>query len=340
MKLNENDRILVTGATGLVGSHFAEQARQRGFHVRALCRSSAASDLLQECGVEIVEGDLSNTESLKTACDGATVVVHCAAKVGDWGPTEDYRRINVDGTRSLLDAAQDTGSLQRWIQISSLGVYEGTDHYGTDESTAPCITGIDGYTLTKVESEQLVTDDISNRQLPAVVLRPGFIYGPRDRTVLPRLMEKLSTKKFAYLGATDKLMNNTFVANLCEAIWLGIERDDCVGEVFNIRDPRAVSKKEFMDTICQVAGYEIPQKVVPLHIARILAAVMEKTWKLLGKQSAPLVNSARVKFLGLNQDFSIHKATERLGYAPEADFSEAMKRTVEWFLAQEQALAS
>lgn len=340
MQLNDNDTILVTGATGLVGSHFAEQACQRGFKVRALCRASAATELLNEWGVEIVEGDLGNIESLKKACDGATVIVHCAAKVGDWGPTEDYRRINVDGTQSLLDAALEAGSLKRWIQLSSLGVYEATDHYGTDETTAPHTAGIDGYTLTKVESEKLVTDYIRDRQLPAVVLRPGFIYGPRDRTVLPRLMEKLSTKKFAYLGATDKLMNNTFVGNLCEAIWLGIDRDDQVGEVFNIRDPRAVSKKEFMNTICEVAGYEIPQKVIPLHVAKFLAGAMEKTWKLLGKETAPLVNSARIKFLGLNQDFSINKATGQLGYAPSADFTHAMTQTVEWFQAQQQGTIS
>ncbi|MCH2212892.1 MAG: NAD-dependent epimerase/dehydratase family protein [Fuerstiella sp.] len=335
MQLTDSDLILVTGATGLVGSHFAEQARQQGFRVRALCRSSAATDLLNEWQVQIIDGDLSDTESLARACEGATVIVHCAAKVGDWGPTEDYRRINVDGTRSLLDAALNAGSLQRWIQISSLGVYEGTDHYGTDETTPPNTAGIDGYTLTKVESEQLVTDYIRDHTLPGVVLRPGFIYGPRDRTVLPRLMERLSSKKFAYLGATDKLMNNTFVGNLCEAIWLGIEQDDQVGETFNIRDPRAVSKKEFMDTICTAAGYEIPAKVVPLPVARLLAATMEGLWKLRGKKTAPLVNSARIKFLGLNLDFSIDKAVQQLDYSPSVDFTDAMKLTVEWFQNQE-----
>ncbi|MCH2200880.1 MAG: NAD-dependent epimerase/dehydratase family protein [Fuerstiella sp.] len=340
MQLNESDLILVTGATGLVGSHFAEQARQRGFRVRALCRSAAATGLLDEWKAEVIDGDLTNTESLARACEGATVIVHCAAKVGDWGPTEDYRRINVDGTRSLLDAALKAGSLQRWIQISSLGVYEGTDHYGTDETTPPNTAGIDGYTLTKVESEQLVTAYIRDHELPGVVLRPGFIYGPRDRTVLPRLMERLSTKKFAYLGATDKLMNNTFVGNLCEAIWLGIEQDDQVGEIFNIRDPRAVSKKEFMDTICIAAGYEIPTKVVPLHVARVLAGVMEWAWKLSGKQTAPLVNSARIKFLGLNLDFSIEKSMEQLGYDPSMDFTDAMKLTIEWFQNQEQPSVS
>jgi len=331
VQLTDNDRILVTGATGLVGSHFAEQAREKGLHVRALCRASTATELLKEWGVEIVAGDLADIPSLHAACSDATVIVHCAAKVGDWGQTEDFRRINVDGTKTLLDAALSTGSLKRWIQLSSLGVYEGTDHYGTDETTPPNTVGIDGYTLTKVESEQLVMDYVRERDLPAVVLRPGFIYGPRDRTVLPRLMERLAANKFAYLGATDKLMNNTYVKNLCEAIWLGIERDDQVGDVFNIRDPRAVSKKEFMDTVCEQADFPIPEKVVPLHVARVLARVLERLWKILGKDSAPLVNNARIKFLGLNQDFSIEKAQLQLGYQPTIDFADAMTQTVAWF---------
>ncbi|MCP4784969.1 MAG: NAD-dependent epimerase/dehydratase family protein [Fuerstiella sp.] len=332
MQLTDANQILVTGATGLVGSHVAEQARQRGIHVRALCRASADTTLLQDWGVEIVTGDLGDVASLQAACAGATVVVHCAAKVGDWGPTDEYRRVNVDGTKALLHAALKTGLLKRWVQISSLGVYSGGDHYGTDETTATNTDGIDGYTLTKVESEQLVCDYITNHQLPAVVLRPGFVYGPRDRTVMPRLMGKLRDRKFAYLGNHDKLMNNTFVGNLCEAVWLAIANDGIVGQVFNIRDPRAVSKKEFMDTICHAAGYSIPTKVVPLHIAKILSWHMETLWKLLRRKEAPLVNSARIKFLGQNLDFCIEKANLQLGYQPATDFHDAMRTTVECFI--------
>lgn len=332
MKLTESDLILVTGATGLVGSHFAEEATQRGYRVRALVRSESEVDRLRAWDVELVVGDLGNPASVAAACEGVSVVVHCAAKVGDWGPTEEYRRINVEGTRALLKAALGAGTLERWVQISSLGVYSGADHYGTDETTPPNTDGIDGYTLTKVESEQLVCDFVANKNFPAVVLRPGFIYGPRDRTVMPRLMEKLRGRKFAYLGQPDKLMNNTYVKNLCEAIWLAIGNDRVIGEVFNIRDPRAVSKKEFMETICSAASLPIPSKIVPLHIARLLSWNMEKIWKLLRRKQAPLVNSARIKFLGRNLDFDIEKANLQLGYQPSTDFSEAMKHSVECFL--------
>jgi len=329
VQLSSQDILLVTGATGLVGSHVAEQARSKGLQVLALVRAGADTTLLRQWGCQLVSGDLDQPESFRTACQDATVVIHCAAKVGDWGPTEEYRRVNVDGTRALMDAALATGQLKRWVQISSLGVYEGRDHYGTDEATLPSTMGIDGYTLTKVESELLVCDYIQQRSLPGVVLRPGFIYGPRDRTVLPRLLERLKSGKFAFLGSVDKLMNNTYVGNLCEAIWLAIERDDVVGEVFNIRDPRAVTKREFIDTVCDAAQLNRPSKVVPLPVAKFLAKAMEFTWKRLGKQEAPLLNSARIKFLGLNLDYSIDKAVRQLGYQPSTDFRDAMKLSVQ-----------
>ncbi len=328
MNVTSNDLLLVTGATGLVGSHVVERALQRGWRVRALVRSGANVQLLREWNVELIEGDLDHPDSLIPACAGATIVVHCAAKVGDWGPTEEYRRINVKGTLALLDAALATGTLKRWVQISSLGVYEGKDHFGTTEATAPSTKGIDGYTLTKVESELLVCDYIRDHKLPAVVLRPGFIYGPRDRTVLPRLTERLRSGKFAFLGSPDKLMNNTYVGNLCEAIWLAIERDDIVGEVFNIRDPRAVTKREFIDTVCEATRIAKPTKIVPLIIAKGLAKAMETTSKLLGRKEAPLLNSARIKFLGLNLDYSIDKAIRKLGYTPSMDFRDAMRLSI------------
>lgn len=331
MKFNENDLLLVTGATGLVGSHVCEAARGRGIRTRALVRETADSSLLESWGVEIVVGDMTDAESLQRAVDGATAIVHCAAKVGDWGPVEDYRSVNVDAVEKLLTAAAASGSLKRYLHISSLGVYEARDHHGTDETEEPSTKGIDGYTLTKVESERVVVKHINDKNLPGVVLRPGFIYGPRDRTVLPRLLEKLRDKKVKFLGSGEQLMNNTYVGNLVDAIFAAFDHDDAVGQIYNITDARLVSKREFMRVVAENAGYEVPTKNVPLGVAKSLAKVMEGTWKLLGKTEAPLLSKARIKFLGLNLDFCIDKAKRELGYDPKVDFADGMKTTIASF---------
>jgi len=326
------DCLLVTGATGMVGSHVVERARQQGWAVRAFVRPEANVELLKQWGVELIRGNFEDQSALHAAVQNATVIVHCAAKVGDWGPVEDYRRMNVQGLEDLILASQQAHSLKRFIHLSSLGVYPARDHYGTDEGEPTAQTSIDGYTLSKVEAEQLVLKCQRQQGFPAVVLRPGFIYGPRDRTILPRLLGKLQTRQFAFLGSPEKVMNNTYVNNLVDAIFLAIDREVVRPGPFNITDGRLVTKREFVSTIARSAGYPEPTKVVPLGVAKVLARVLETTWRLLGKTEAPLLSQARIKFLGLNLDFSIEAAKRELGYHPAVDFAEAMESTMKDFL--------
>lgn len=327
--------MLVTGATGFVGSHVAQRARELGIPCRALVRESSDTTLLNEWGVEQVVGDFFDHQALKRAVDGVSTIVHCAAKVGDWGPIDDYRAVNVRGLEHLLLEAEATGTLQRFIQISSLGVYEGRDHYGTDESEPPTSTGMDGYTLTKAEAEQLVLEHVREKGLAATVLRPGFIYGPRDQTVLPRLIERLKIGQVKYFGSGEQLLNNTFVGNLVDAIFLALEKPDSSGEVFNITDGKLVSKREYISTVAELAGYPAPQGSVPLGLARFLTKVSERLYRLLGKKEAPLLSNARFKFLGLNLDFSIEKAKRELGYDPRVSFAEGMRQMMDCYQQQQ-----
>ena len=330
MKFSSNDLLLVTGATGLVGSHVAQRARELGIRTRALVRANSDQSLLKQWGVECVHGDLNDYDSHRGAAAGVTALVHCAAKVGDWGPVEDYRKVNVHGTDSLLRAVEANGVLKRVVHISSLGVYPARDHHGTDESVPLSLSGIDGYTLTKAESEQLVREHIDKQNLPAIILRPGFIYGPRDRTVLPRIMDKLRTRKFKFLGDGYSLLNNTNVGNLVDAIFLALDRDDLIGEVFNITDGKLVTKREFIGSIAQHAGLPVPTKAVPLAVAKGLAKVMEALWKAFDAKDAPILSGARIKFLGLNLDYSIEKARKVLGYEPRVNFADGIAAAVGW----------
>src|SRR3954451_2945332 len=181
MTTTDRKTLFITGATGLVGSHVAEEAVARGYAVKALVRPSSDARLLDRWGVEKVEGDLEDPDALRRGCEGADWVFNCAAKVGDWGTLDEFRRLNVDALKLLLDAAADA-KVERFVHVSSLGVYEGRDHFGTDETTPPAADSLDAYTRSKTEAEALALGYFKQRHLPVAIVRPGFIYGPRDRT--------------------------------------------------------------------------------------------------------------------------------------------------------------
>jgi nucleoside-diphosphate-sugar epimerase len=322
-------RILVTGATGMVGSMFARRAVEAGYPVRALVRSTSKRGPLAKVDLEPVEGDLARPESLPAAVAGCDAIVHTAAHVGDWGPTEQYRAINVHALEHLLTAVEHEGRLKRWIQISTLGVYPARDHYGTDETTPPDLEGLDGYTRTKAEAEVVLRRHIADGHLPAVILRPGFIYGPGDRHVVPRLVERILAGKMKLIGDGRRLLNNTYVGNLVDAIFLALEKDEAVGETFNIRDERLVNREEFVGTIADYLGRPRPRKV-PLWLARGLVGIVEGLARARGATEAPMLTRARIKFLTLNLDFSIAKAKAKLGYRPTVDFQDGMKAALDW----------
>ncbi len=320
--------VLVTGATGLVGTSVVRKLCEAGYRVQAMVRPHSKRGPLEGLKVEFVEGDLASVATLSDVVRDAEVVVHSAAHIGDWGPAEQYRAINVVALEHLLTAAMQTGKLDRWIQISSLGVYPAQHHYGTDETTPPDLTGLDGYTRTKAEAEVLIRHHIDAQGLQAVILRPGFIYGPGERHSIPRVMEKLEDGSMKFIGSGDKLLNNTYVGNLADAVLLAIENEAAIGETFNIRDERLVTRVEYINTIADYMDKPHP-KHVPEWLARLLVGPIERIAKARGATEAPLLTGARIKFMTLNLDYSIAKAKRVLGYKPQVDFREGIRATLD-----------
>jgi len=315
--------VLITGATGLVGRHLARRAADAGYDVQAMVRADSDRSVLDGVPVRFVEGDLAQPESLPAALAEADVVVHTAAHVGDWGPPEKYRAINVVALEHMLNAVERHGRLQRWIQVSSLGVYPARHHYGTDETVPPDLTGLDGYTQTKAEAEMVIHRHVREHGLPAVILRPGFIYGPGDRHALKRIVEKIQAGKMKFLGRGDRLLNNTAVDNLCDAILLAMEKPDVLGETFNIRDERLVTREEFINTVADYLGKPRPGRA-PEWLGRLIVGPVERIARLTGRETPPLLTRAQIKFLTLNLDFSIAKAKRMLGYRPRVDFRDGI----------------
>jgi nucleoside-diphosphate-sugar epimerase len=323
---------LITGATGFVGSHVADGAVARGHTVRALARPTADLGHLNGIGAEVVPGDLLDPAAVRRAVEGADVVVNAAAKVGDWGPVDEYRRVNVGGLRNLLDVVKGT-PVRRVVHISSLGVYAARHHHGTDEGEPLPESHIDGYTQSKVESERLALKSVRRDRLPVTILRPGFVYGPRDRTVLPRLADRLRERSVVYIARGRHALNTTYVTNIADAVFLAAESDRAVGEVFNVTDGEFVSKRRFFETIADGLGLPRPRGSIPVGLARFLANWREGVFRRKNKPHPPRITQASLKFAGLSLDFSIEKARTVLGYAPAVGFDEGMAAALDWYKA-------
>ncbi len=329
-------RYLVTGATGFIGGHVAEAFVRRGWAVSTVARPGSDTALLDELKVTVHRGDLTDPGVVRKAMTDVEAVVHCAAKVGDWGPVEEYRAVNVEGLRNLLDACKGQ-ALSRFVHMSSLGVYAARHHYGTDESEPLPARHADGYTQSKVEAEQLALGYYRDFGVPVVILRPGFVYGPRDRTVMPRLIDNLRKGTVRYPGARGRrALNTIFIGNLVQAVFLVLENERAVGQIYNLTDGESVSKRRFIEAVADAMGLPHPTRCPPLWLARFLVACSEGWARLRGAREAPLFTRARLKFLGLNLDFSIEKAKRELGYKPRTSFDDAMYETMAYYKKQAQ----
>jgi nucleoside-diphosphate-sugar epimerase len=322
---------LITGATGFVGGHLAEAAHARGLVVRALARGTSDTALLDRIGAEIVRGDLTEPETVRKAAGGVDLVFHCAAKVGDRGPVEAYRAANVEALRTLLEAVKGR-PLRRFVHMSSLGVYEARHHHGTDESEPLPERHIDGYTNTKVESERLALRYQRESGVPVVALRPGFIYGPRDRTLMPEIIANLAAGKVHYLGGDVRVLNTIYVGNLVDAVFRAVESPAAVGQVYNLTDGEVVTRKRFFDAVCGGLGLPAPHQRLPRRLAAL--AVRFLRWQGLRAERTgrtALLPPARYKFMLLDLDFSIEKAKRELGYKPPYSFDQGMAETIAWY---------
>jgi len=323
-------RYLITGATGFVGGHLAEACVRKEQILTALVRPTSAVGELEKLGATLYRGELSDPAVVRQAVAEADVIVHCAAKVGDWGPIDDYRQVNVESLRVLLDACKGQ-ALSRFIHMSSLGVYAMRHHEGTAETEPLPRSHHDSYSQSKVEAEHLAMHYYKEFGVPVVILRPGFVYGPRDRTVMPRIINGLREGRLRYPGGGQAALNTIYVNNLIDAVFLAVESEKAVGEAYNLTDGEFVPKRKFIETIADSLGLPHPTRTPPLWLAWTVTWFAEKLAKMQGATEAPNFNFTRLKFMGYNLDFSIQKAMNDLGYRPRVNFEEAIGETMDWY---------
>ncbi|MCS7159101.1 MAG: NAD-dependent epimerase/dehydratase family protein [Gemmatales bacterium] len=327
---------LVTGATGLLGSHLVEQLVKRGDRVRALVRPGAQTRLLTDLGVELAWGDLTKPQSLLAACRGVSIVYHAAGKVGDWGTWDQFRRHTVEGTFHLIQACR-IHQVERFIHISSTSAY-GHPRPDGREITEDWPLGRtcwvwDYYTRAKILAEKIVWQAFHQHGLPVTVIRPSWLYGPYDRISIHRLAQSLRHGLVFLLGSGDNRINSVYAGNVAEACLLAAENPRAVGQAYNItNDGSLLTQRQYLAQFARTLGYPEPWRRIPYNLAFAGAFLLEAAFRCWHVRRPPFATRYAVWLLGRDLVYSTRKAQQELGWQPTITFEEGVRRTVAWYL--------
>lgn len=326
---------LVTGATGLLGSHIVEQLRLRGRAVRCLVRAGSDTSWLKTQDVELVEGDLTDAASVVRACEGVQCIYHAAARVGDWGPWNDFRKITIDGSFNLFDAAEKAG-VPRFIHISSISVYGHRNEKGlTIDESQPLGVNVHKwsyYTRAKVEVERELWRRSENGcKVKFSVIRPSWLYGPRDRATIKRLSKLIRIGKAKLLGSGDNVLSVVYAGNVAEACILAADNPNAVGEAYNCCNDGDITQRAYFKLLSDALKAPPVTKNIPFKLAYKVAFFLEVVGHAFKRQRPPLVTRYAVWLMGRDTYFSADKARRELGWESTVNYEEGVPMTIDWF---------
>lgn len=304
-------RAFVTGGSGFVGGALIRVLVGRGVPVRALARSAASQAAVQAAEAEPVAGDLDDVAALERGMAGCDVAFHAAAIVTTSGRRDEMFRVNVEGTQRVLDAARAAG-VRRVVHVSTEAVLVGGPPIVRADETWPLPPKPIGlYPTTKGQAEARVRA-ANGGGLEAVIVRPRFIWGRGDTTVLPKLVETVKNGSFKWIGGGRYLTSTCHVENVVEGLLCAAERGR-PGETYFLTDGEPVEFRAFITALLETQGIRPSDGSVPRWVARAGAAVVEGLWSLLGRANPPLDRTS-VRLIGEEVTVSDAKARAELGY--------------------------
>jgi nucleoside-diphosphate-sugar epimerase len=282
--------------------------------VRALARSDAAAARLRERGAVPVRGDLGDAASLEGGTVGCDVCFHAAAKVEDWGDPAEFERVNVGGTANVIAAARAAG-MRRLVHVGTeAALTAGQPLVRVDEGAPLRPDSPFLYSSSKAKAEQLVRD-ANGDGLETVVVRPRFVWGRGDRTLLPAIADLVRSGRFRWVGGGRHLTDTTHVDNTVEGLWLGGTRAPA-GGVYFVTDGEPVVFRDFLERMLATQDVSVPDKSVPAGVATAAAATAERAWRLLRRPGPPPLTRFAVWVSSKECTLDISRARTELGYEP------------------------
>jgi nucleoside-diphosphate-sugar epimerase len=319
---------LVTGATGFLGSYVVEQLMARGDRVRAFCRRPAPE--LQALGVDIALGDIRDAAAVDEACRNVDTVFHTAAVAGIWGHWDLFYQTNTLGTVHVVRGCLQH-RVERFVFTSSPSVtFDGRDQCGIDESAPYASRWLAHYPHTKALAEQHVLAANGTGTLLTCALRPHLIWGPRDRHLIPRLLDRQRQGRLRRVGDGTNLIDITYVENAAAAHLQAADAllpgSPVAGQAYFLSQGEPVNCWQWIDEILAQAGMQPIAGGISLKAAYSIGAVLEVAHKLLRLPSEPRMTRFLALQLGRSHYFDIARARRAFGYIPRVSTAEGMRR--------------
>lgn len=320
---------LITGGTGFIGSRLALDCAARGEDVKILAKinndnEQSGYDELRKAGVQLISGDVCKAATAASAMKEVKILYHLAAAQHEANVDDDYfRRINVEGTRTILDAAVEEG-VDRVVHGSTIGVYGMADEGPVHDRTPLFPDNI--YGETKLEGEHLARSYAD--RLNIAIVRISETFGPGDYRLL-KLFKGIKSKKFFMVGKGDNLHHPVYIDDLIDGLRRAAIAKEAIGETIVVAGPRAVTTKEMVDGISQALDTAGPKITMPLPALMGAAMVIETVCKPVGIQ--PPLHRRRMNFFVKSFRFSGDEARQKLGFEPKITFAEGARRTAKWY---------
>lgn len=320
----ERKLILVTGGSGFVGGRLIQHLHSLGFAVRALARTPKASQSVQALGAEAVLGDLQDRAALQSAAEGCQAVLHVAALFKLWGKAEEFERVNVEGTRNLLQAAASTSTVTRFVQVGAAAVVMGDPQpmvlanellTRQERRWAP-------YSASKARSEALVLGANQPGRFETLVVRPPMIWG-QGMPTLDQMVARIHSGHFRWPGDGNQAMSTVHVDNVCHAAALALEAGNG-GQAYFISDGRDSTLHQVISGLLSTRGIAVPRASVSLPAAWFFAGILELAWSLFSLSGEPPITRQMLRLIGQPFTVDISKARRELGYMPIVSWDQGL----------------
>ena len=316
-------RVLVTGATGMLGAGVARQLASRGDHVTVMQRGASGLPFPE------VRADVLDRAALADACRGQDAVVHLAAKVSVVGGWEEFERVNVLGTRNLLEGASSAGA-ERFVYVSSPSVaHAGEPIVGAAAEPANPDSARGHYARSKAIAE-ISALAASGANFSVVAIRPHLVWGPGDTQLVGRIVDRARSGRLVLVGGGTALIDSTYVDNAVTALVAAVDRAPALrGEAFVVTngEPRTVA--ELLTRICRAAGVPEPTRSVPPAVAAAAGAVVDRAWARLDRDGEPPMTRFLAEQLSTAHWFDQRRTREALQWTPHVSLADGFRRLAE-----------